>query len=110
MRTDDLKIFNEMPFLCWAKDDQGRYVWANPLVSELAGEDVTGKTDDDLVWADYANELRVADKQVWQTREPVFKQEYAEIPGRGKVTMNVCKWLDDLDGNRRVFGISFEIK
>lgn len=107
MRKNELEIFNELPFLCWAKDEHGKYIWANRLVSEWAGENVVGKTDEDLAWADYADVFRVADRQAWETREPVFTHEFAEMPRQGKVDLSICKWFGELDGMKCVYGISF---
>jgi len=110
MQTGDLGILDDVPFLCWAKDREGKYIWANRLVSEWAGEDVTGKSDRELSWAESANTLRAADRQVLETREPVFKHEYVDLPDRGRTTLNVCKWPGELDGVTCVFGISFVIE
>jgi hypothetical protein len=44
MKTKDLEVFNEMPFLFWVKDEQGTYIWGNRTISRLAGEEITGKT------------------------------------------------------------------
>ncbi len=38
MQMKDLEIFNEMPFLFWVKDEDGRYLWGNKAISQLAGE------------------------------------------------------------------------
>lgn len=110
MQTSDLEIFNEMPFLFWVKDEQGKYLWGNRVISRLAGEEVAGKTDYELVWADDADGLRVADKEVWDKAEPVFTHEHVIKSHQGKATLNVCKWLAELDGVKRVFGISFVIE
>ena len=44
MHSKDLEIFNQMPFLFWVKDAEGRYIWGNKVINELANEDVVGKT------------------------------------------------------------------
>ncbi len=98
-----------MPFLFWAKDEEGRYVWGNRAICDLAQADVTGKTDAELIWADNADALRQADKQVWETGEPDFTHEYVDKSGHGKATLNVCKFPAELDGEKRVFGVSFII-
>ena len=45
MQIKDLEVFNEMPFLFWVKDEDGRYLWGNRAISQMAKEDVIGKTD-----------------------------------------------------------------
>ena len=109
MTTKDLEIFNQMPFLFWVKDKEGRYVWGNRTISELAGEDVVGKTDGELVWAANATALQSDDKRVFETNKPIFLQESVDKSSRGEAKLNVCKWLGELDGETRCFGISFTI-
>jgi PAS domain-containing protein len=109
MNTKDLGIFDEMPFLFWVRDEEGRYLFANRAVLQMAGEDVSGKTDRDLIWAGDAEALRAADKRVFETGKPMFLHESANTPG-GQVTLGVCKWRGELDGKKRGFGISFVIE
>ena len=45
MEKKDLELFNEVPFLFWVKDEKGTYLWGNKAISQLAGENVAGKTD-----------------------------------------------------------------
>ena len=58
MDIDDLKVFNEMPFLFWVKDREGKHLFGNEVICHLAGEDVVGKTDRELVWAKDADALQ----------------------------------------------------
>ena len=109
MTPSDLEVFNAMPFLFWVKDEEGRYLWGNKVISALAKEDVAGKFDRELIWADNAEALRVADQEVWEKGEPVFTREVVNKSGRGQATLNVCKFIGDYEGQRCVFGISFII-
>lgn len=110
MRTKDLQIFNDMPFLFWVKDDEGRYLWGNRTICGHAGEDIAGKTDDELIWAENAEIIRAGDSQIFDSGEPKYLREYtAEFSG-GKATLNVCKWAGELDGKQRCFGLSFLVK
>lgn len=110
MRTKELEIFNEMPFLFWVKDEDGRYLWGNRTICQHAGEDIVGRTDYELVWAENAGIIRAGDKQVFDSGEPKYLQEYVAEFSRGRTTLNVCKWLGELDGNKRCFGLSFVIE
>lgn len=38
MEKSQLHILNEMPFLFWAKDEEGRYLWGNRAVCELTSK------------------------------------------------------------------------
>ena len=109
MKASQLEIFNEMPFLFWAKDKEGRYVWGNRTICEFAGEDVVGKTDYQLAWAAKADGLRDDDNKVLKTGRPIFAHEYVDRSEDGKATLSVCKFLGDLNGEPCVMGVSFVI-
>ena len=110
MNTKDLEIFNAMPFLFWVKDEEGRYMWGNKTIRDLAGEDIIGKKDAELPWADNAEALRADDKKVLETGKPLFVHEYVDDSSRGRLTLSVCKFIGELDGKKHAFGISFEIE
>ena len=57
-----------------------------------------------------ADALQTDDHRVFETGEPSFQHEYVDKSSRGKATLNVCKWLGELDGEKRCFGISFTIE
>ena len=109
MQIDDLKAFDDVPFLCWVKDEDWRYLWGNKAICDLAGEDVTGKHDDELVWKENAEALVANDKDVMASGKPHYMNERVDHSEHGKATVSVCKWVDELDGRRLVFGISFII-
>ena len=100
MQSKDLEIFNEMPFLFWVKDEEGRYLWGNRTISEFAKEDIAGKTDAELMWSDNAEALKAADKKVLDTGEPLFLREYVGNSGKGKSTLNVCKFVGEFEGKK----------
>ena len=62
------------------------------------------------MWADNADALRAADKQVFETGKPSFLHEYVDRSGQGTATMSVCKFVGELDGKKCVFGVSFNIE
>ena len=110
MLSKDLEVFNDMPFNFWVKDEEGRYLWANRAVSEMATEEVVGKTDQEMAWAADAEVLRANDQKVLETGKTLYLHEYGHVPGRGQVTLSVCKFPGELDGTKGVFGISFIIE
>ncbi|MGB7950734.1 MAG: PAS domain-containing protein [Candidatus Binatia bacterium] len=110
MKTKDLEVFNEMPFLFWVKDEQGTYIWGNRTISRLAGEEIAGKIHRDLVWADNADALQAADRQVFESGEPSYLHEYVDKSSHGQATLNVCKWLGEFEGRKCCLGISFIIE
>jgi PAS domain-containing protein len=109
MKLKDLEAFEDAPFLCWVKDEEWRYLWGNRAICDLAGENVAGKKDADLVWKADSGALVKNDEEVQASGKPHFIHELVNHSEHGKATLSVCKWVDDLDGRRLVFGISFVI-
>jgi PAS domain-containing protein len=109
MQSKDLEVFNNMPFNFWVKDEEGRYLWVNRYLADMAQQVIIGKTDLEMGWAADAEALRADDQQVLETGKTLYTHEYAHVPGRGQVTLNVCKFVGELDGKKGVFGISFVI-
>ncbi|MEM0914494.1 MAG: PAS domain-containing protein [Planctomycetota bacterium] len=109
MKFADLEVFSQMPFLFWVKDKDSRYVWGNAKINKEAKQPVAGKLDADMWWKDDAPMLIEHDKQVFATGEPIFLQEHVLKSDEGDLTLNVCKWLGELDGEPHCFGISFVI-
>ena len=109
MKRAELDVFDEMPFIAWAKDASGTYVWGNRVINEFAQQNVEGKRDDELTWAGNADHLRKADEEVFRTGRAQFVHEHVDESGRGKSQLSVCKWLGHLDGVQCAFGVSFVI-
>jgi hypothetical protein len=110
MNSDDLAILDAMPFLFWAKDRGGVYIWGNREINALAGTSVVGRRDADLPWAHNAEALVADDEQVWKTGKPLYSLEKAEDSTRGDVTLSACKFAGELDGTPCTFGVSFVIR
>ncbi|WP_444906941.1 PAS domain-containing protein [Microbulbifer sp. EKSA008] len=110
MTRDELKVVDDVPFLFWVKDKSEKYIWGNQRICELAGEDVVGKTDVQLAWAENAKALREADQRVFSSGEPDYLLEHVVQSSLGEVNLSVCKWLADFEGEQCCFGISFSIK
>lgn len=109
MQLQDLEVFNSVPFLFWAKDEQGVHLFGNKVICDLAGEDVLGKTDHDLIWAKDADALQAHDRRVMESGQTEYLHEYVQQSQQGQATLNVCKWAGELDGKKCCFGISFVI-
>lgn len=110
MNAKDLETFSHVPFLFWVKDTAGTYVWGNQAINQLAGEDVVGKTDHELVWKESADALRAEDKRALDSGSPIYLQERVDQSSRGGATLNVCKWPEEFEGKPCCFGISFTIE
>jgi hypothetical protein len=64
----------------------------------MAQQAIVGKTDRKMGWVADAEGLRADDRKVLETGKTLFVHEYAHVPGRGKVTLNVCKFVEEFDG------------
>ncbi|MGE0236822.1 MAG: PAS domain-containing protein, partial [Methylocystis sp.] len=102
MKKSDLDAFQDAPFLLWVKDEKWRYVWGNRAICDLAGDDVVGKNDSELPWKADAEALVKDDEDVLASGKPRYIHESVEHSEQGAVTLSVCKWVDELDGHRRV--------
>lgn len=109
MKIEALDVFNDMPFLFWVKDQDGKYIWGNQTIVNHAGEEIAGKTDDELVWSDNAEIIQASDQIVFESGETKNTQDYAAEFSGGKTRLNVCKWLGDLEGEIVCFGLSFVV-
>lgn len=108
MTSEDLEIFNDMPFFFWVKDEEGTYLWVNKALGAMATEEIVGKKDKELPWVDDANALRENDLKVLETGNPMFTYEYVQKPNKDK--LSVCKYVGDFEGKRCAFGVSFVIQ
>jgi PAS domain S-box-containing protein len=97
----------------FAKDLDGRYIFANPWVTEEVGiplEQIIGKTDADLLPADIAHMLQENDRHALETGQALRLEEVFASPA-GETTYLAIKFpLCDRDGNPyAVCGISTNI-
>ena len=108
MTSNELEIFNEMPFFFWVKDEEGTYLWVNKALAEMSESDIVGKKDSELPWASEADKLREHDLKVLQTGKPIYLHEYVAEPHEDN--LSVCKFVGDFEGRRCTFGVSFVIE
>jgi PAS domain-containing protein len=97
-----------MPFSFWVKDEEGRYLWVNRALADMATEDIVGKKDSELPWVNNAEALRADDLRLLDTGKPVFLHEYVAEPH--EANLSVCKFVADFEGKRCAFGVSFIIE
>lgn len=108
MQHADLEVFNKMPFYFWVKDDTGKYVWVNQALSDAAGVQVVGKTDNELPWSASAESLQADDRRVQESGEPLRLVEQAVMADGATKSLNVCKFIGEFDGKRCTCGVSFQ--
>ena len=97
----------------FAKDLEGRYIFANPWVSEEVGRpiaDILGKTDADLLPPEIAERLQANDRLALETGQALRTEEVIASP-HGETAYLAIKFpLLDLDGNPyAICGISTNI-
>ena len=92
-RSQQQALLDNIPFLAWLKDKNGRYISINTPFAEsykLEPEDIIGKTDHDILPRDRAIKFETIDKQVIKTGE---RQSYETVDEtvHGKVWVEVNK-------------------
>jgi len=66
-------VIDVLPQRIFWKDREGRYLGANRAIKEDSGcDDMVGKFDRDMPWAEQADFFREWDERVMQTRQPVI--------------------------------------
>lgn len=107
---EDIKVFDDLPVVAFIKDESGRYVWANQAWLDIAGvktlKEVLGKDDSALIWAEQAEALKRADKQVLDEGKTHKIKEHVLTASGKIVTGNSCKFPVMIDGKKYLFGIS----
>lgn len=74
-------ILDNMPFLSWFKDVEGRYVEVNQVFENVCGssrEQIIGKTDQELWPSDMAELYAYEHEQVVAGRKQLIKEEYLQ--------------------------------
>jgi diguanylate cyclase (GGDEF)-like protein/PAS domain S-box-containing protein len=102
-------VTDNIPDSIFAKDSEGRYLFANKAFARLHGvsspDDLLGKTAFDLFPKDRAGELHAVDLEVMKSRGAILESERTAADPAGKV-----KWLRTtkvplVDANEHVVGI-----
>jgi PAS domain S-box-containing protein len=99
--------------LVYAKDLQGRYILSNQAwraMHALTPEQAQDMTDEQLFGAEKAEELRVNDRRVVETGEPVTAQVRMTIEGRAAIVRSTKFPLYDENGQiYAICGVSTDI-
>ncbi|MBN2818889.1 MAG: PAS domain S-box protein [Bacteroidales bacterium] len=92
-RSQQQALLDNIPFLAWLKDKNGRYISVNTPFADyykLKPEDIIGKTDYDLLPANQSGEFEKVDKKVIQSGER-YHYESIEESINGKNWIEVYK-------------------
>ncbi len=101
------QILDLIPANIYWKDSDGKYLGCNKAVLEMAGlnsrEEIIGKTDYDLKWKDFANEIRKVDRIALEDGYYQGEELPAILPDWSSVFMTIKAPLKDVKG--KIIGI-----
>ena len=104
-------LMDNSPATVFIKDLEGRYLIASKLLSDEIGkpvEEIIGHTDYDLWPADFADNLRIKDRQVVETAMPL-ESEQKSLDGNTIYAINKFPLIDDKGDIYAVGGIGKDI-
>ena len=96
-------LFENIPIPVFTKDRDGRYTSFNAEEAKYWAESPLGHTDNELLPAEIANELRADDLQVMETEEPWFGEE--KFQASSGVHYGLVRKVPLYDGTGNVIGI-----
>jgi PAS domain S-box-containing protein len=108
-------IVAHLPGSIYWKDRNGVYLGCNDFVANMAGLknrfDVIGKTDYELPWKEYADELQAVDQKIMNTGLPLELEEYPIFSDGRQVTMltNKAPLRNDQGDIIGIMGTSLDI-
>ncbi len=106
-------ILDNIPFLAWHKDNEGKYVVVNKAFAQaynLRPEDIIGKTDFDICSYDKAIEFQINDEEIKRLGERQFVEQIEEL-SKGPTMFETYKTpIHDKNGNViGIIGISRDV-
>ncbi len=108
-------IIEKLPGSIYWKDRKGFYLGCNDFVFKMAGasnyKDIIGKTDFEMPWKDYAEEIRLIDEKVMQTNIPLEIEEHPTLANGQQITMLTHKapLRDEYGDVIGIIGVSIDI-
>ncbi|MBI2254538.1 MAG: PAS domain S-box protein [Proteobacteria bacterium] len=103
------QVLDTIPSYVFWKDRHSRYLGGNRVFSEEAGftdpDDVIGKSDFDLPWAEYANEFQEEDREVLATGKPLLDRVKAFLSPNGSARWIKTEKLPMADASGEIIGI-----
>lgn len=101
-------LVETLPDLVWVKDTEGRYLLANPAVERVFGRkeaDILGKTDHELLPADFADHLRLHDQRAIAAGQPVRNEEWVTMAEDGRRVFVETVKAPMYDAEGRLLGV-----
>lgn len=109
------EIFYALPESVYAKDKAGRYIACSRRAAQMTGYDnpkeIIGKTDHELFWSEYADEICKNDKRVIETAETQIFEERGHTIYPGVVMVRTIKspLFDEDEEVCGIVGISVDV-
>jgi PAS domain S-box-containing protein len=107
-----LSFMNNIPGTAFIKDEQGRYLFTNPVGERLVNRklaDIVGKTDFDLMPAQVAQSIRDNDIAIFTTGQPIEELETLPQGDGSHYWMSFKFPVQDASGKQMLAGMSFDI-
>jgi PAS domain S-box-containing protein len=105
-------FMQHMPGCAFIKDEQGKYVFVNPVGARVVGleqSQVIGKTDVELVSASVAQQLKENDQLILSLNQTVELQETIPFENEDHYWITFKFPFTDTAGRRLLAGMSFDI-
>lgn len=105
-------VVSKLPGSIYWKNKNGTYLGCNDFVLDMAGmKDVVGKTDYDMPWKEYADQISNTDEAIMETNKSIELEENPTLSNGQEVIMLTHKApLKDEKGNTvGILGISVDI-
>lgn len=106
-------VLNHVDAHVFMKDSGGRYLYANPKVCEVLRHplaEILGRTDDELMSAEAAADIRQFDQQVLASSNPLSREETITHPdGSTRIFLSKKVPIRQADGTAMLIGFATEI-
>lgn len=109
MERKDLAIFQTIPVMAFIKDENGKYLWANPFYLEAVqrtAEEVIGRRDKDLYQIEDAETFLKDDRQVLAEDKALRTTEAVPRADGKKQVGRIVKFPVQFEGKKCLFGIA----
>ena len=101
-------LVETLPDMVWVKDTAGRYLLCNPSLERVFGRkeaDILGKTDHELLPADFADHFRVHDLRAIEAGGPVRNEEWVTLADDGSRVFVETVKTPMYDAEGRLLGV-----
>ena len=101
-------LVETLPDMVWIKDTTGRYLLCNPPLERVFGRkeaDIVGRTDHELLPADFADHLRAHDQRAIDAGRPMRNEEWVTMADDGQRVFVETVKAPMYDADGRLLGV-----